>query len=148
MSKEQNKKFKQTFENKEHNYRLNRAGALELVDSDDAQAKMNSRRVDTLTDMFNKYMNGELSGDFSYNENQSIVFDARYKDLDKVQQAELQVAVQLEINRLQEQARKQELKDAKARKRAEQATQQETQINRQAIEQNELPISDTKGETK
>lgn len=94
-----NELFKQHFENKVNNYQMLN-GRLVHTDSDDAQALMNSREQDTLTDMFNKYMNGEANpGDLS-DLTRPVIYDATTRDLDAVQAAEQQQLVQQNINQL------------------------------------------------
>lgn len=107
--------FKQHFENKVHNYQMLN-DRLVHTDSDDAQALMNSREQDTLTDMFNKYMNGEANpGDLS-DLTRPVLYDATARNLDAVQAAEQQQLVQQNINQL---LMKKSLREAEAKAKAE-----------------------------
>lgn len=104
----QENSFKQEFENMSHNYQLNEDGiTLVHTDSDPLQELMNSRRQETLTDMFNKYMDGMISPNEKEQLERTLqtnaLYDARVRNLDKVQAAEMQQAVQLTIRDLENQ---------------------------------------------
>lgn len=84
MKLDKSDEFIQTFKNEGVEYHLTNEGVLVEKEKINLQEQMNSRVVDTLTDLFNKYMNGEVAPVLGELESDEVVDYSEFQNKDKL----------------------------------------------------------------